>query len=358
MCFVICDWQSNLLAFSFLKTCLKVGSLWLQSSLLRVRKGERDMKRSHSSRGSDPTVQRQRQSSSNQSSSQRQGSQSERSTYPTTQLEQAPQITRINRSQLSSAFSNHADSSHGSYTELQSLPELFESIPYFVPQTSPLAQNVPSVQVQHGMQLPPTRGQLSQGNVQHSSPYSSLNPQHSSSRPRPRSRPRPLPYPSVAGYSQPQQPFPGLTDSHTSSRRAQVFNESEQPLRSPTLVSIPDVSIFDEALEGRETEGESLDLDSPPGYRSESLPHDISDERSRPPTNQDGVSSSTEQVLPQSCHPNSLRRGNSKTAAVLRRAGPYLLGPRLGASPVRSIVQCLARKEGTDNFYTLKVMCC
>lgn len=33
----------------------------------------------------------------------------------------------------------------------------------------------------------------------------------------------------------------------------------------------------------------------------------------------------------------------------------FLLGPRLGSSPVRSIVQCLARKEGTNEFYTLKV---
>ena len=32
-----------------------------------------------------------------------------------------------------------------------------------------------------------------------------------------------------------------------------------------------------------------------------------------------------------------------------------LLGPRIGSSPVRSIVQCLARKEGSDDFYTLKV---
>ena len=31
-------------------------------------------------------------------------------------------------------------------------------------------------------------------------------------------------------------------------------------------------------------------------------------------------------------------------------------GPRIGSSPVRSIVQCLARKEGTDDFYTLKVV--
>lgn len=40
----------------------------------------------------------------------------------------------------------------------------------------------------------------------------------------------------------------------------------------------------------------------------------------------------------------------------IKRAGPYLLGPRLGSSPVRSIVQCLARKEKTDDFYTLKIL--
>jgi hypothetical protein len=38
-------------------------------------------------------------------------------------------------------------------------------------------------------------------------------------------------------------------------------------------------------------------------------------------------------------------------APHVRRAGPYLLGPKLGMSPVKSIVQCLARKEGTDDFY-------
>ncbi|XP_046569313.1 LOW QUALITY PROTEIN: serine/threonine-protein kinase 40-like [Haliotis rubra] len=39
-----------------------------------------------------------------------------------------------------------------------------------------------------------------------------------------------------------------------------------------------------------------------------------------------------------------------------KTAGPYMLGPRLGSSPVRSIVQCLARKEGTDEFYTIKIL--
>ncbi|XP_061633949.1 serine/threonine-protein kinase 40 isoform X2 [Phyllopteryx taeniolatus] len=37
-----------------------------------------------------------------------------------------------------------------------------------------------------------------------------------------------------------------------------------------------------------------------------------------------------------------------------KRAGPFILGPRLGNSPVPSIVQCLARKDGTDDFYQLK----
>ncbi|XP_071800849.1 serine/threonine-protein kinase 40-like [Asterias amurensis] len=41
---------------------------------------------------------------------------------------------------------------------------------------------------------------------------------------------------------------------------------------------------------------------------------------------------------------------------TLKRAGPYLLGPRLGTSPVRSIVQCLARREGSDNFYSMKIL--
>ncbi len=33
----------------------------------------------------------------------------------------------------------------------------------------------------------------------------------------------------------------------------------------------------------------------------------------------------------------------------------FSAGPVLGSSPVKSIVQCLARKEGTDDFYILKV---
>lgn len=39
----------------------------------------------------------------------------------------------------------------------------------------------------------------------------------------------------------------------------------------------------------------------------------------------------------------------------VRKAGPYLLGPKVGPSPVKSIVQCLARKEKTDEYYQLKI---
>lgn len=38
-----------------------------------------------------------------------------------------------------------------------------------------------------------------------------------------------------------------------------------------------------------------------------------------------------------------------------RRAGPYILGPKIGHSPVESIVQYLAKKDGTDEFVQLKV---
>lgn len=50
---------------------------------------------------------------------------------------------------------------------------------------------------------------------------------------------------------------------------------------------------------------------------------------------------------------------NSMNGKCLRRAGPYVLGMRLGNSPVRSIVQCLARKIGdpfNDRFFAIKML--
>ena len=46
----------------------------------------------------------------------------------------------------------------------------------------------------------------------------------------------------------------------------------------------------------------------------------------------------------------------TKNRLSLKCAGPYVLGPSLGRSPVKSIVQCLARKMSTDNFFTIKLL--
>ncbi|XP_046847855.1 serine/threonine-protein kinase 40-like isoform X2 [Xenia sp. Carnegie-2017] len=50
------------------------------------------------------------------------------------------------------------------------------------------------------------------------------------------------------------------------------------------------------------------------------------------------------------------RRNCTAKKCPLKRAGYFLLGPRLGNSPVRSIVQCLAKRDGTDDFYCLKML--
>merc|ERR1740129_1837525 len=39
-----------------------------------------------------------------------------------------------------------------------------------------------------------------------------------------------------------------------------------------------------------------------------------------------------------------------------RRAGKYLLGPKLGVSPVKRIVQCLARLENSDQYFQVKLL--
>ncbi len=44
-----------------------------------------------------------------------------------------------------------------------------------------------------------------------------------------------------------------------------------------------------------------------------------------------------------------------KGDSSVKRAGNYILGPKQGNSPVKCIQQYLARKDGTDQFYVLKV---
>ena len=50
------------------------------------------------------------------------------------------------------------------------------------------------------------------------------------------------------------------------------------------------------------------------------------------------------------------KAGTPVTSNMIKQAGPYLLGPLIGTSPVKSIVQCLARRMGTDKFYTIKIL--
>lgn len=66
-------------------------------------------------------------------------------------------------------------------------------------------------------------------------------------------------------------------------------------------------------------------------------------------SSQDVAQSAVSSDISTSSQPTVVKRG-------LKKAGPYLLGPRIGSSPVRSIVQVLARKEHTDDFYTLKIL--
>ncbi|ODM90143.1 Serine/threonine-protein kinase 40 [Orchesella cincta] len=45
-----------------------------------------------------------------------------------------------------------------------------------------------------------------------------------------------------------------------------------------------------------------------------------------------------------------------KSQHSTKRAGEYLLGPKQGSSPVKCIQQYLARKDGTDEFYIIKML--
>ncbi len=44
-----------------------------------------------------------------------------------------------------------------------------------------------------------------------------------------------------------------------------------------------------------------------------------------------------------------------EVVSYVKRAGPLLLGPQLCTSPVKCLSHCLARKDKSDEFYTVKV---
>ena len=55
---------------------------------------------------------------------------------------------------------------------------------------------------------------------------------------------------------------------------------------------------------------------------------------------------------------NDLQAGSLVDCRSLKKAGPYILGQILGNSPVKSVVQCLARKIGDsdETYYSIKIL--
>lgn len=72
------------------------------------------------------------------------------------------------------------------------------------------------------------------------------------------------------------------------------------------------------------------------------------------PTSQSYESTSNVRESTETIHNNPLY-GQLVNRREFRRAGPYIIGLKLGHSPVDSIVQYLAKKENTSEFVQLKV---
>ena len=50
------------------------------------------------------------------------------------------------------------------------------------------------------------------------------------------------------------------------------------------------------------------------------------------------------------------RLAGTRVTPHVRRAGDFLIGPKLCGSPVKSITHFLGRKDGTDKYYLLKIL--
>lgn len=93
---------------------------------------------------------------------------------------------------------------------------------------------------------------------------------------------------------------------------------------------------------------------------------DIADSETSDTSEQNNVKPSTSHPTSQSYESSSNDRESAGTIRnpqygqlvnrrEFRRAGPYIIGLKLGHSPVDSIVQYLAKKENTSQFVQLKV---
>lgn len=145
----------------------------------------------------------------------------------------------------------------------------------------------------------------------------------------------------MADHDEPDEPSTGATDSPSKRRLIDTSTNTDVPECKRLRFHAPD-----------EEDANSLSI----GHGSTSL------------TNNDIDVTVDEEPAPVQQQPMAIRRNPipfkkwddaMKNQRVdrkqFRRVGPYILGPKIGASPVESISQYLAKREGSDKFVFLKV---
>lgn len=102
--------------------------------------------------------------------------------------------------------------------------------------------------------------------------------------------------------------------------------------------------------------------------QSNSILTDVTDNESTDSSDRSDkpIASTTTTPIPENCDSNDKHEDSTQAIVCprygqivdrkeFRRAGPYIIGVKLGQSPVDSIVQYLAKKENTNEFVQLKV---
>lgn len=92
------------------------------------------------------------------------------------------------------------------------------------------------------------------------------------------------------------------------------------------------------------------------GFKRKLTTENLSVKRIKNTDNDDNALSNNTLIIESNTTKNVPLYGTPVDRRQFRRAGPYLIGPKLGYSPVDSIVQYLAKKENTDEFVQLKIL--
>lgn len=102
--------------------------------------------------------------------------------------------------------------------------------------------------------------------------------------------------------------------------------------------------------------------------QSNSILTDVTDNESTDSSDRSDKPMSYTTIIPDNCDNDEEKKDENTHSTIVcpqygqvvnrrefRRAGPYIIGLKLGHSPVDSIVQYLAKKENTNEFVQLKV---